>query len=64
MTTMPAASMTMNQLINAATAELLHTCDGPVDNFIIIARGVDLAASGKYTSTVVSNAIYNALSPK
>jgi hypothetical protein len=42
------------------TSKLLSQNDGPVDEFVVISRGVEMAAAGN-NPEMVSNAIYDAL---
>lgn len=46
--------------INSAKRLLTHTCDGPVTDFVIIARGTRLVAQG-VSPRIAANAIIEAL---
>lgn len=45
---------------NDLSSKLLSQHDGPVDEFVVISRGVEMAAAGN-NPEMVSNAIYDAL---
>lgn len=40
-----------------AKQEMTHGCDGPITDFVIISRGCDLAAKGKFGPIEIANAI-------
>lgn len=51
--------------INEAKEKLLHGCDGPITDFVIISRGCHLQTTEKYSgkngADIISNAIAEAL---
>lgn len=47
--------------IGSAMSELMHGCDGPLTDFVIISRGCELLEKGKFSAEIVANAITEAL---
>lgn len=50
-----------NSCISEVIKKLIHGYDGPVTDFVIISRGCQLLADGKFSSEIVANAIKEAL---
>lgn len=47
--------------LNKAKADIAHTTDGPVDQFVMIARAIELARNNEYKPVGVDCPIANAL---
>ena len=47
----------MNEIKNAIS----HICDGPVTDYVMIARAVRLAAEGKHDADTIAEALYELL---